>query len=75
MVFKIWHLRAGYPASNLKIFLKQGATRIVFVYVDMLTPLLTRYIIININIYYYEQFQYQYHKKCIYKLYNKYYRY
>jgi len=25
----IWHLRAGYPASNLKRFLKQGATRII----------------------------------------------
>ena len=27
-VFKLWHLRAGYPASKLKRFLKRGATRI-----------------------------------------------
>jgi len=26
---KLWHLRAGYPASNLKIFLKRSATRIM----------------------------------------------
>ena len=30
---KIWHLRAGYPASNLKRFLKQGATRIIYIYI------------------------------------------
>ena len=28
VLFTIWHRRAGYPASNLKRFLKQGATRI-----------------------------------------------
>ena len=27
-LWRRWHLRAGSPASNLKIFLKQGATRI-----------------------------------------------
>ena len=31
LIVKIWHLRAGYPASNLKRFLKRGATRIVCV--------------------------------------------
>ena len=28
---KLWHLRAGYPASNLKIFFKQGATRTLYI--------------------------------------------
>ena len=28
VVLKLWHLRAGYPASNLKRFLKRDATRI-----------------------------------------------
>jgi len=33
LIVKLWHLRAGYPASNLKIFLKQGATRIYILYI------------------------------------------
>ena len=32
IVLKLWHLRAGYPASNLKRFLKRGATRIYTLY-------------------------------------------
>ena len=46
--FKIWHLRAGYgyPASNLKRFLKQGATRILYTYIHI-------HIYIHIYIYIY----------------------
>ena len=37
IVSKLWHLRAGYPASNLETFLKQGATRI-YIHALVSTP-------------------------------------
>ena len=47
LIVKIWHLRAGYPASNLQRFLKQGATRIAIRVIILLLLLLLLYCIVD----------------------------